>query len=62
MNGDWLWGAELLNHYGMTLQYKVIDKDTKKNLCQIKPFVVSKYYNLYSISDVLIISFTKSSC
>jgi len=62
MNGDWLWGAELLNHYGMTLQYKVIDEDTKKNLCQIKPFVVSKYYNLYSISDVLIISFTKSSC
>lgn len=62
LNGDWLWGAELLNHYGLNLQYKVTQDNRGLLLCEKEPFIKTNIYSLYDFGDLLIISFEDRKC
>lgn len=62
LNGDWLWGAELLNHFGMKLQYKVIQSGRNEILCKTPPFAKTNIYTLYDIDGLLIVSFLDRRC
>ncbi|CCG87779.1 glucosyltransferase domain-containing protein [Erwinia piriflorinigrans] len=62
LNYDWLWGAELLNHYGLNLKYNFIEGDRVSQLCGSKPFSSTKDYNLYDINNTLVIKFSNIKC
>lgn len=62
LNGDWLWGAELLNHFGMKLEYKVINEGRDSAICKANAFSKTNSYSLYDMGDTLIISFSNPDC
>ncbi|MCG7388270.1 glucosyltransferase domain-containing protein [Pantoea sp. ACRSB] len=62
LNYDWLWGAELLNHYGMNLQYKVLTKEQQDFICKGDKISKGGLYSLYAYNDILLIDFKNTKC
>ncbi|MFX1123139.1 glucosyltransferase domain-containing protein [Escherichia coli] len=59
---DWVWGAELLNHYGMNLEFKVLGSEKKNMICKSTLITKGSIYSLYSFNDILIIDFLRTKC
>lgn len=59
---DWIWGAELLNHYGMKLEYKVLGDVRDNMMCSADVISKTKDYNLYYKENILFIDFKKIKC
>lgn len=57
LNYDWLWGAELLNHYGLNLKYKTIPSQKQEEIYKSIPFSTTQHYDLYKENDTLIVLF-----
>ncbi|RTY56870.1 hypothetical protein EKL29_14495 [Pantoea sp. YU22] len=62
LNYDWVWGSELLNHYGMSLEFKVLGSEKSNLICKGRLVSKGNVYSLYSYNDILIIDFLNIKC
>jgi len=59
---DWIWGAELLNHYGLNLKYKVIGDERDSLMCKGDFISKGNLYSLYYYKDIVFIDFKNKKC
>lgn len=62
LNGDWPWGAKLLQLNLLRVSPSPLGEASKKALCADKPFVAKMDYKLYAVDSTLLISFIDSPC
>lgn len=62
LNGDWPWGARLLQLNLLRVSPSPLSEASKKALCTDKPFASKMDYKLYAVGSTLLISFTDSKC
>ncbi len=62
LNYDWVWGAELLNHHGMNLEFKNLGHEKAGLICKGNLISKGSLYSLYSFNDIVIIDFLKTKC
>lgn len=59
---DWVWGAELLNHYGMNFEFKALGNEKSSMICRGNLIAKGNLYSLYVYDDILIIDFLHTKC
>lgn len=62
LNGDWPWGARLLQMNLLRLTPAIMGERTKNTLCTQTPFTHTNDYNLYAIDSTLVIEFGNHKC
>ena len=62
LNGDWPWGARLLQLNLLRVSPSPLNEASKRALCADKPFVDKIDYKLYAVDSTLLISFIDLKC